>query len=738
MKKTISITLNGLVFSLEEDAYETLKQYLSSIENHYGRQEEKKEIMADIESSIAEKFSKKIKTSKEAVTLENVEETIKIMGTVEEITETDEISENKETKEEETPISKRKLYRDTDDVIIAGVASGIAAYFGINPLTVRLIFFILIFVHGLGILAYIIFWIALPKAETSAQKLEMRGKPVNLSEIEQVVKEKSKIISEESKKALGQFKNNNVFIKILNIPVYLVKVFFIFIKKAWSIFWPAVSIFCGIMVIIGSAFAIMGASVFSSIIILNITSPYIISDLPLAELAKEPLYYIGVISFYAACVLPMILLTALGVSLIRRKNSFHAKSLSILAGIWMLAIIIFSISAINLAPMVKTKVQEADIQKNITRYYDYKDFNKLYLGGRQTIKVTKGDNFSIKLSGRESDLDRLNFYVEEGQMQITQKEREGICFFCNNQKITGEITMPKIDSFVGINLTDTELKGFADNIYVSLGEEARADMELDGQDINGKLSGIGSKLNLTGRVKTAEFYIDGSADLNTEKLEAQSIKLDINVFGKAKLNGQVSNLEINAKDTSEISAFNLAADNVKIIASDYAQADVNVLKSLNAISSDSAEIYYKGDPKDIFKEATDSSSIEIGNGNEKKVYIKTDVKQYNPAMSSIRGIGLTPEFYGRYDKNIIFRFSTNQGYLIENFEDGNYLQEIDLRNKNQKIYWTFMPGENRISTTTPIYIYLEVKPEDNNEPIASTRIEFITDEQGVITQRMIK
>ncbi len=743
MKKSINITLNGLVFSLEEDAYEMLKKYLDSIKEYYKGPEEEKEILADIESSIAEKFSAKLKSSKQAITLADVEEVIKVMGTVEEITESEEgVEKEKESTKEEASASKKRLYRSTDDVIIAGVASGIAAYFGIDPVFVRIVFVILAFANGIGILAYLVFWIAMPKAETSAQKLEMRGKPVNLAEIEQVVKEKSKMVSQEGKETIDRLQKNGTFKKLLNFPIKIVEIIFLFIKRIWRVFWPIASITVGVFALLGSIFGILGISIASSLAVFNINSPYLISDLPLAELASSPIYYIGIISLYATCVLPLIFLSVLGITLIRRKNSFNLVGSSILVGIWMLAVIIFVVAAVNLVPMIRANVGDISQENKVTKIFDYKDFNKLYLGGYQNVKVTQGDEYSIKLTGRQREMDRLQFNVEDGQLQITQKQRnnKGICIFCFDREITGEIVVPNLDSFVGISRTNTTIRGFDKDVYISLGESANADFELEGQNLAGTLSGVGSNLELSGSAKTIDIKMDGSANLTAEKLVAQKIKLALGVFSSARLEGEANDLEAKLTGNSSLTAKDLAVENAKIETRDFSAANMWVKEKLEAASYDNSSVAYKGEPKTIIKNSSDFSSIEIWQGDNEdryKVYIKTDVKQYSPLMSSIRGIGLTPEFYGEPDKNIIFRFTTNQGYLVENWNNINYVQEVDIRNEGEKIYWTFLP-DAKLDTNKPIYVNLEVRPEGEDKTIANTQIEFKADDQGMVTQKVNK
>jgi len=187
MKKTISVTLGGVIFNIEDDAYQRLDAYLASIKEYYKIAAEEKEILSDIESSIAEKFSQKINQTKVVITLVDVEEMIKIMGTIAEIQyeaeETDASDDGNISRE-----TRKRLYRNPDDMIIAGVASGIAVYFGIDPVFVRVLFVALTFANGFGLLLYFILWLVVPEAKSNTQKLEMRGRPVNLNEIQEAVK----------------------------------------------------------------------------------------------------------------------------------------------------------------------------------------------------------------------------------------------------------------------------------------------------------------------------------------------------------------------------------------------------------------------------------------------------------------------------------------------------------------------------------------------------------------------
>ncbi|HNW55596.1 MAG TPA: PspC domain-containing protein, partial [bacterium] len=177
MDKTTSINLGGLNFIIEESAHEKLIDYLKTVKKHLGKDIDPEEVMVDIESSMAEKLKNSLTSYKEVVTVKDIEALITVMGTAEDFNrEVGPEEESTQTKEDsEASGIKRKLYRDTDNAIISGVSAGLAAYFDIDPIVFRLLFVALIFANGFGLLAYLIFWIAMPEAKTASQKLEMHG-----------------------------------------------------------------------------------------------------------------------------------------------------------------------------------------------------------------------------------------------------------------------------------------------------------------------------------------------------------------------------------------------------------------------------------------------------------------------------------------------------------------------------------------------------------------------------------
>ncbi len=182
MKKAVNINLGGIIFHIDEDAYEHLKKYLSLIEQRLGDNPEAKEIINDIELRIAELLQERISQKKQSIDISDVEYIISVMGNPEDVTD-NEVSASTD-REKKRYWYQKKMYRDPDNAIIGGVCSGLGAFFQIDPVILRIIFLALLFFGGFSIVMYLILWIALPAAHTPIQKMEMRGENINVSNIE--------------------------------------------------------------------------------------------------------------------------------------------------------------------------------------------------------------------------------------------------------------------------------------------------------------------------------------------------------------------------------------------------------------------------------------------------------------------------------------------------------------------------------------------------------------------------
>jgi len=179
MNKTIIININGTVFHIEEDAYEILKAYMTNVKRHFLNSADSLEITTDIENRIAEMFTETLtRENKQVIVEQDVNSIIEQMGRVEEFDEIYDDSQPAGTFNYNT--GERRLFRDPDDRIISGVCSGMASYFNISPVWIRLAFAIAFCFFGSGLLLYIILWIVIPLAVTRADRMAMRGQKPDL------------------------------------------------------------------------------------------------------------------------------------------------------------------------------------------------------------------------------------------------------------------------------------------------------------------------------------------------------------------------------------------------------------------------------------------------------------------------------------------------------------------------------------------------------------------------------
>ncbi|WP_020537889.1 PspC domain-containing protein [Lewinella cohaerens] len=209
MNKVYNINLGGYPFTIDEDAYNHLRSYLEAIHNHFRATEGYEEITHDIEARLAELFVEQL-NNRPIVGFQEVEDAIAIMGRPEEFG-ADPMSEGASFTESGSAQADaggtdakfkiktgKRLYRDTEDSVVGGVAAGLTAYFGIaDPIWVRLFFVLVVISGGIGIPLYLILWALMPEAKTAGDRLAMRGEPINISNISKIITEEFEHLSEK-------------------------------------------------------------------------------------------------------------------------------------------------------------------------------------------------------------------------------------------------------------------------------------------------------------------------------------------------------------------------------------------------------------------------------------------------------------------------------------------------------------------------------------------------------------
>jgi phage shock protein PspC (stress-responsive transcriptional regulator) len=218
----LNVNLNGNVFTIDEDAYNLLDNYLSSLRICFQKEEGASEIITDFEARIEELFSERNRLGYKVITLEHVEEVIARVGKPADFADSEDKEAEKQSTENESAKSKKRFYRNMENKLLGGVCSGIATYFGWNVAVVRLIMILTPFVTswastpfwmehyffpfhvinipGILFLAYIIMWAIVPAAKTVEQKLQMQGKPVTPENIGKTVAAESTPVAYKEQK----------------------------------------------------------------------------------------------------------------------------------------------------------------------------------------------------------------------------------------------------------------------------------------------------------------------------------------------------------------------------------------------------------------------------------------------------------------------------------------------------------------------------------------------------------
>jgi phage shock protein PspC (stress-responsive transcriptional regulator) len=383
MNKTVNINLGGMFFYIDEDAFQKLTSYFEAIKRSLSNSSGKEEILKDIEIRIGELVLEKHTKDKQVISLREVEEIITVMGQPEDYRiDGDEPIETTYIPYESK--ATKKLYRDTENGMIGGVLAGLGHYFGVDKVWLRIFLLVMVLAWGTGILAYIILWIAMPEAVTTSEKLEMRGEPVTISNIEKKVREEIEMLSEKFKstdfdrmkkgmKSNGD-KLKNTFGEVIS------GILNVFAKVIGAIM---ILSSLGILVVF-----LIGVLAFGTT---NFTDFPFHSFIELGNFTDYPIWFFGLL-FYTAVSIPSFFVLLLGIKIIApNSKSIGSIAKYILLALWIIAIAI----------LISIGVKQA------TEYaYDGRIYEK------KTINLNPKDTLYIKFLNNDYYAKDVNDYTD--------------------------------------------------------------------------------------------------------------------------------------------------------------------------------------------------------------------------------------------------------------------------------------------------------------------------------------
>ena len=470
MNKTVNINLAGVFFHIDEDAYLKLQRYLEAIKRSFTDSQGRSEIIADIEARIAELFSERVKNEKEVISTKQVDEVIAIMGQPEDYLVDEEIfdDEPKSTSQHKSTTSK-KLFRDTDNSYIGGVASGLGHYLGVDAIWVRLLWILLALGSGgTFILIYILFWVLVPEAVTTADKLTMTGEPVNISNIEKKIKDGFESVSEAvgdaaknvSESVSGAAKKTGKNIKSSS------RTFFDTIGDIIMFFFKVFAKFVGVILII------IGASTLIALIISLFTVGIVDSvHIPgfdfveAANAANTPIWLVSILLLFAVGI-PFFFVFYLGLKiLINNLKSIGNIAKFSLLGLWLVSIITLFVIGIREASE-HAYDESAGIEKS-------------------ELNITANDTLYVKMVG--NDVFKNNLYREDNSFRLSYDKNDRKVIYTRDIRLVVKSTM---DSLAYITI-EKNAEGSS-----TLAARERA------QNINYHYELVGNELRLDGYLST--------------------------------------------------------------------------------------------------------------------------------------------------------------------------------------------------------------------------------------------
>lgn len=411
MNKTVNMNLGGFFFHIDEDAYQKLNRYFDAIKRSLSN-EGREEIMNDIESRISELFSEKLNSDKQVLGMKDVDDVIAVMGQPEDY----KIEDNEPSKENYTYAStgSKKLYRDKEAGILGGVAAGLGHYFGVDKVWIRIALLLLVFAgFGTGIIAYIVLWAVTPEAVSTSEKLEMRGEPINISNIEKKVKEEFENVSDKFKNAdygkMGSHVRSGAERIGSSLGDVLVSILGIFAKFIGAIMVLIASV--GIISLLVSLFTV-GSTSYMNVPWLEYFNTF--------NYTNTSMWFISLLFFFAIGI-PTFFLLILGLKiLVKNMKSIGNVAKYTLLAIWILSVGFLTFLGVRQATEIafENKVVEKQVINlagNDTLFvkFRYNDYYTKSIHNREDFKFVQdsannnllySNNVSIELMPTEEKL----------------------------------------------------------------------------------------------------------------------------------------------------------------------------------------------------------------------------------------------------------------------------------------------------------------------------------------------
>lgn len=414
MNEVTRIHLGREAFTIAVEAHKSLKAYLADIE----KKVHDKEVVSEVELRMSELLLERGVTGEKVVLAEDVQYLKEQLGDPDDFSDDDKETSEETSKSEDK--TSRKFFRNTDTAIIAGVASGLASYSGLDVTIIRLLFVVAaIFGSGLGIVIYLVLWLVMPPAETASEKLQMQGKPVTLEALKESV-HRADING-------AAHRINNRVLPVIN------------------------GLFRLTVRLTGFGFIVAGLATLSAVSILKI---YML--LHHNQLFQENLFPIGareqwllaILMSLSAIIAVFMILT--GISALKRKWPVRGWVTGILLGIFLVG----SVASIALAADAAPRIRERyETTVHTTAVKNIHSFSKVDTAGDIDVAYISSPSYAVNIHyAGNPDLSKIKINVSGDTLHVDSTALDALkhctmlCIF-PRYNMTVQIYAPNIEKF---------------------------------------------------------------------------------------------------------------------------------------------------------------------------------------------------------------------------------------------------------------------------------------------------
>ena len=558
MKKTLTVNLNNIVFHIDDDAYELLQNYLSAVEKQLS-EDERKEVMSDIEARVAELFTERLQRNKNVVNKEDVEQIIEVLGKPSQFGGEESETETQSETGKQDKKRSRRFYRDPENTVLGGVCGGLSAYLGMDVTLLRIIFIILVFVGvGMIIPVYLIVWLIAPPAVTVAQRLEMQGEDVTIDSIKgEFNNVKNYVESDKFKNSAG-----NIGRTIGDVLGGIFKAIFGFLG--------AVLGFAGVILLGVLVLALMFLIFEPGI--LNGFTPEIVTSTDVLSSEKAVLFIISLL-LVVGC--PIFMIIHWVVRLVSGKKEFPKNTFWVTIVLWFAGLFMFY--SVGAKTFIHWKQSDTNwiinFEDDNSAYTDeqrtVEPFREIEISGNIELEFTQDSVKSVKVSAPENSIGQVITKVENGVLKVYSEKvfmNRSIRLFVSNDSLysmkASGASRVRTTNTLNAKSLDIEASG-ASNVKMDLNISSVVDVEANGA----------SYCDLDGTANLIKVDASGASKVEADQLKAVNAETEANGASK-----------IRVYSTGKLDADASGASTIK-----YGGSPVNINKSESGASEVKAD-----------------------------------------------------------------------------------------------------------------------------------------------------